>query len=147
MGVIVALSTNSGQSEWAAQSWDPRSENWLFYSSNNVCSVEQIYECAQAPEKFTYDRSWKSVGAKEGDNYLIFTIERTFAHTSSDRILRVDDIREMKVGFVSGMWAQYGFSKYTNLCLSETGDRRECGRTAAFEIPEPAAVTPVTTPA
>jgi len=147
LGVLVAITTNSGQSEWAAQSWDPRSQNWLFYSSDNRCSLDEIMKCAQAPENFKYDRSWKSVGAKEGKNYVIFTIERPFSHTSSDRILRMDDIREMKVGFVSGLWASYGFSNYMNLCLSAEGDRRECGSSASFEIPDPAPVAPVTPPA
>lgn len=91
-----------------------------------------MYGCAQKPKNFKYDRTWKSTGAKEGENYLIFSLERKFDHRQKTRKLRMNDIRQMKVGLLIGQWSAYGFSDYQKLCLAENGNRRQCGKTAPF---------------
>lgn len=104
-GIIIAMKTNDGGSEWAAYSWDPNNKNWLFYSSSNACQLGDLKSCAQKLNGFKYDKTWKSAsGLKEGNNYITIGLERSFQHQSQDRYLSLNEVREMKVSFVSGEW-------------------------------------------
>lgn len=75
----------------------------------------------------------------------MFGIQRTFKHSSADRVLKIGDIKEFKVGIVIGEWEIYGFSKPLYLCLSEKGDRRKCGRETEFKL-KPPVVKPTVEP-
>lgn len=56
------MTTNNGQSEWAAQNWDPNGGNWLFYSSYNKCSINKMQSCAEKVKGFFWDTTWESKG-------------------------------------------------------------------------------------
>lgn len=142
-GIITAMTTNNGQSEWAAQNWDPNGGNWLFYSSYNKCSLNSMQKCAENVKGFNWDTTWESQGVKEGVDSVKFTFERPFKHSKSQRRLRFGDIRRMKVGLIIGNWKIYGFSKTINICLKQGKQpRRQCGRKMHFEIDDPAPIPP-----
>jgi len=121
LGLFVAMSTRNGQTEWSAESWDPNSGVWLFFSSHNTCPIEDIERCSRNHETFKWDRDWRKVSFNEDreKKLITFSHERDFAHWDYNRQLKLDETRKMRAGYVSGVWQNFSYSPEIEIKLTD----------------------------
>lgn len=117
----MAMSTRNGQSEWSAESWDPNSGIWLFFSSHNTCAIKDIEQCSRNHETFTFERVWQKLSFKEDrkKSLITFSHERAFAHWDYNRQLKLDETRKMRAGYVSGIWNNFAYSPEIEIKLTD----------------------------
>lgn len=92
-GVMFAISTSTGRSEWSANSWDPNDDKWRFYSSYNRCKISKMRACSKKLHTFRFDKTWRSNMLGEEENYVKFSQERDFKHARKDRQLKIGETR------------------------------------------------------
>lgn len=123
-GMFIGLSRPNGETEWSAQNWDPNGNIWRPYSSTNKCPISKFRLCSKQWRAFYFDKSWQQDQIKEKSNSLYFSTSRPFKHKQADRVLKLGEVRQLRAGFLIGMWKKgnWGYSPTMNICLSDNGD-------------------------
>lgn len=118
-GVFVAMSTVDDTTEWHAESWDPNTASWLFFSSHNSCSIRKMRSCSRKIRTFNFDKTWRKLMLKEKAQSVAFSHERDFAHKKATRQLKLGQTRQMRAGFVIGEWETKGYSRTMEVLISD----------------------------
>lgn len=103
-GLLTAMSTKSGGSQWAALRWDPNNGGgWKGYSSTNPCSLRRMKSCAINRQRdFKYDDTWTATYEEDrNDNSIKFSMVRDFDSDNEDLQLKLGEFYNFRAGFMA----------------------------------------------